>query len=367
VFEGHTIFPIGIDIGSRNLFAVQLQQSRQSLVVRGLLQRALPANTEDPVEAGEMMLPWLKEVNGSNRFRGKKAAVHLPSHDILSFPIRFKCDRPQDLEAAILRESSKYLPFPVEEAIMDYPSITEDKSDHYRATVIAVHRDQINAYLNIFKRAGLMVETVDFQVSSLMRLHGHFFNITHRPDILCHIGQAQTLLAVVTADSIVAQRYVPWGMQVLIEKIAANLVLSDGPCNVKILIKNYGLSFDADQSESTPAGLEGTDEEEQDSMRRVIHQILAPHMEVLIHEFHKLIGYVRSEEQNSTFEKIFIYGQGAFICGLDQYLASRLDIPTLLINPLTKVTMANVGIIDQSKGGPFALAMGLALRKVVWL
>jgi Tfp pilus assembly PilM family ATPase len=90
-------------------------------------------------------------------------------------------------------------------------------------------------------------------------------------------------------------------------------------------------------------------------------------MEELIHELHKLIGYVRSEEQNSTFENIYVYGQGTVVRDLDRYLASRLDIPTQLIDPLTKVTMANDSIVDQSEGGPFALAMGLALRKVAWL
>ena len=367
MFERQSIFPIGIDIGSRNLYAFQLQQLRQGLAVRGLLHRAFDARAEDPVEAGKLMLPRLQEIVKSNRFSGKKAAVHLPPHNILSYPIRFKSDRPQDIEAAILRESTKYLPFPVAEAILDYPSVTEGKADQYRATVIAVHRDRIDAYLKILKQAGLVVETVDFHVSSLLRLHSHFFNLTHRPDILCHIGQIQTLLAVVTADSIVAQRYVPWGLQVLLEKIAANLLPSDDPRNGKILLKNYGLSFDTDKRESSAAGLKGSDEDQTDSMRRVIHQILTPKMEELIHELHKLIGYVRSEEQNSTFENIYVYGHGTFVRDLDRYLECRLDIPTQLIDPLTKVTMANDSIIDQSEGGPFALAMGLALRKVAWL
>lgn len=367
MFERKSIFPIGIDIGTQNLFAVQLQQMRQGPAVRGLFHKAFDTKAEDPAEAGELMLPRLQEIVKSKRFSGKKAAVHLPSHDILSFPIRFTCDRPQDLEAAILQESKKYLPFPVEEAIIDYPTLTEGKAGYHKAIVIAVHRDPIKTYLNVLRRAGLVVDIVDFHVSSLLRLHNHFFNTTHRPDILCHIGQAQTLLAVVTADSILAQHYVPWGMQALLEKIAANLALSDGPRNVRILLKNYGLSFDTHKSDGTPAGPEDNEKEEEVGMRRVIHQILMPNMEALIHEFHKLIAYVRSEEQNSTFEKIFIYGQGAFIRDLDHYLAGRLDIPTQLINPLTKVTMTNDSIIEKSEGGPYAQAMGLALRKVSWL
>ncbi len=276
MFERPSTFPIGIDIGSQNLFAVQLQQMRQGLAVRGLFHRAFDEKSKDPAEAAEFMMPWLKEVAESNRFCGKKAAVHLPSHDILSFPIRFKCDGPHDLEAAILGESRKYLPFPVEEAIIDYPSVTEGKAHQYKAIVIAVYRDVANAYLNVLRRAGLVVEIVDFHVSSLLRLHNHFFNATRSPDILCHIGQVHTLLAVVTADSIVAQRYVPWGMQVLLEKIAANLAFSDASHSVKILLKNYGLSSATYKNDNPAADIQDADKDETDSMRRVIHQILTP-------------------------------------------------------------------------------------------
>jgi type IV pilus assembly protein PilM len=367
VFEKQSIFPIGIDIGTQNLFAVQLRELRQGLAVRDVFHRAFAAKLDEPVEAAEIMLPRLQEVAGSKRFSGKKAAVHLPSHDILSFPIRFKCNGSHNIEAAILAESRKYLPFPVEEAIIDYPSVTESKAHQYKAIVIAVHRNVANAYLSVLKQAGLVVEIMDFHVSSLLRLHHHLFNAPRSPNILCHIGQDQTLLAVVTPDSIVAQRYVPLGMQVLLEKIAANLSFSDGSRSVKILLKNHGLSFATDKRDKTAAGIQNSDKDETDSMRRVIYQILTPELAELIHEFHKLIGYVRSEEQNSTFENIFVYGQGIFIRDLDRYLESQLEIPTQLVNPLTEVTIANDSVIDKSEGGPFALAMGLALRKVLWL
>jgi type IV pilus assembly protein PilM len=367
VFERQSIFPIAIDIGSQNLFAAQFQQPRQGLEVSGLFHREFDTNAQDPAAIGKLMLPRLREMVKSNRFRGKKAALHLPSHDILSFPIRFKCDRPQDLEPAIVQETTKYLPFPVEEAIIDYPSVTEGKADQFKATVIAAHRDHIKAYLNMARQAGLAVETVDFHVSSLLRLHRHLFDLSLRPDILCHVGQAQTLLAVATADSIVAQRYVPWGLQVLLEKIAANLALSDGRRNLKMLLRNYGLSFKSAKGEDSTDRFEARQADETDSMGRVIHQILAPNMEELIHELHKLIGYVRSEEQNSTFDNIYVYGQGTLVRDLDRYLESRLDISTQLVNPLATMTMTNDSFIDRSEGGPFALAMGLALRKVTWL
>jgi len=53
---------------------------------------------------------------------------------------------------------------------------------------------------------------------------------------------------------------------------------------------------------------------------------------------------------------------------LDDYLARRMSMPTQLLNPLHTMELSTRGIlVDPSEGGPFALAVGLAMRKVAWL
>ncbi|GAH22810.1 unnamed protein product, partial [marine sediment metagenome] len=61
-------------------------------------------------------------------------------------------------------------------------------------------------------------------------------------------------------------------------------------------------------------------------------------------------------------------GQGSFIRHMDRYLEKQLNIPTTLINPITKVSLPDAAILpDVSEGASFALALGLAMRKVTWL
>ena len=53
---------------------------------------------------------------------------------------------------------------------------------------------------------------------------------------------------------------------------------------------------------------------------------------------------------------------------LDGYLENRLNIPTRAINPMHEVPLSESSILpDISSGAPFALALGLAMRKVTWL
>jgi type IV pilus assembly protein PilM len=363
-------YPIGIEIGNHNIFAAQLKPYRNGFAVRGLVHREMNGVTDDVSENVEALVPVLREIAKNKQFSGKKAVVQIPIQHILSFPVSFQVGKTETLEEAILRESKEYLPFPVAEAIIDYPSlisVSESEAVRYKATIVAVHRDHIRQYMSILKRVGLVVEAVDFRVSSLIRLHNYLHNVSHGQMILCHIGHTQSLLAIVGPDSILAQRYVPWGIQLLLGKIKANLELTDQKDNAKIILKKYGLRHE-NRERTGHDSEQNKDDNTPDNMSRIIYQILTPLIEELIHEFHKIIGYVRAEEQNAAFEKVYLYGQATLIRHLDFSLHKRLNIPTKLIDPMTQLALTDNSILpDKSEGGPFALALGLAMRKVPWL
>jgi type IV pilus assembly protein PilM len=371
MFEKKAKYPIGIDIQERQIFAAQLQLQRQGIAIKGLAHAEIDEGwqVDDPIERIDALQPPLKKMVKNKSLGGKRVVLHVPAQHIISFPIRFKPAGAETLEQAIVRESAAYLPFPIKEAIIDYPSLqpvkSGDTATEYKAVMIAVHRDLIEKYVGLLKQVGFEVEAVDFQVSSLIRLHRHLRNGTSGPTILCHLGMTQTLLVIVSDDCILAQRYVPTGLQNLLGKITDNLALSLGKNNAKVMLQKYGLAYQ-DQPRADRQAMDHGSETKR--LQRVIYQILSPQIEELLHELHKIIGYVRSETPHTVFEKIFVYGPGVLIRKLDDYLAKQLNIPTQLLNPLQTIQLSNDGIrVDPSEGGSFALAVGLAMRKVAWL
>ena len=367
------IYPIGIDIGSNNIYAAQLKKNRQDLVARGFVHRECEGAAQGIFNDGDGLIPVLREIAKDKRFRGRRAVVQFPSQYLLSFPITIELQGEEDIEQAILRKSKDYINFPLEEAIIDYPSLTPSVSgdvDKYRASINAVRRDHMKQYLLTLKKAGLTVEAVDSGISSLIRLHSHTYKSIQNPTILCNIGSGLSLFSVVTKDSILFQRHVPWGVQTLLRNLQANLELSQDRQKAAVLLKKYGL-FYGDCLECNGSINLGGEVMEQDDMRdmyRAIYQIINPHIEELVHEFHKVIGYARSEVHGESFEGIYIYGQGTTIHHLDSYLERRLNVPTKLMNPLSKIGLSDDSILpDLSEGSRFGLALGLAMRKVSWL
>ena len=362
-------YPIGLDIGNRHIYAAQVKESQQGFSVRGLWHRELNGGVKNLPEKSDSLVPLLREICKGRRFRGKKVIVNMPSQHISSFPIRFQVGESEALEEAILRESRKYVAFPMEEAVIDYPSITSLTSaelNQYGATIIATRRDHVQQYLSMLKQAGLSVEAFDSGVCALLRLYHSLYDTTDNPVVLCNIGHTQSLLSIVTKDNILAHHHISWGTQILLRKLLINLEQLGGENNAEILLKKYGLLYE--DRENYEDGMDLSEDTEMDNMLRAIFQIITPYIEEVIHEFHKIIAYVRSEISNPIFEGIYMYGQATRIRNLDRYIERRLNIPTTLVNPFANPTFSGKVILpDTSEGAPFALALGLAIRKVPWL
>jgi len=361
-------YPIGIDIQNQHIYAAQFKNSRKGLVVRGLWQKGLNGEVDNLDKAQDILSPVFKEIAKSNKFQGKKVIVHPPFQEIFTFPIRFRISEGDDVEELIVRESKKYIPFPIEEAVIDYPSISSVPSSghhQYTVTIIASRKDHIKHYLDILKKAGLSAEIIDFSVSALLRLHHILYTPCENPIVLGNIGHTESLLSIVTKEDILAQRMVTWGIQPLVDKLRANFEHLGEEHKARMLLTNFGLRYeDRGKSEKRSDISEKT---EMDSMQKVIYQLVTPHTEELIHECHKLMAYVRSETQNPKFEAVYMYGLANMIGNLDGFMENRLQLPITLVNPIRENGFQNNGMFtDVSDGADFALALGLAMRKVTW-
>ena len=360
--------PIGIDIGNHHIYAAQFKRIKSGLTTRALWHRETQEDITNLFEEEDKLVPHFKAISTNRQFQGKSVVIKLPSQNIYSFPARFKVAADETVEEAILREAAEHLTFPIEDAILDYPSLTpKEDGKSYTATIVAVSREDINRYMRIMKKAGLQVDAVEFDVSSLIRLHKHLFETIKNIAILCNVGHTQTLLTMATAESILGQRSVPWGVRGLTDKILSNIELQNDRNNARALLKMHGLAHE----DRTGVKGEGEEVEDHDTigMRRVIYQILTPLIDEFVFEFHRMVSYARSEEENPFFEGIYMYGQAPLIRHLDAYIESRVGIQTFQVDPLrNEVFASEEGDVPYSPdNAPYAMALGLAMRNVPWL
>ncbi len=359
-------YPIGLDIGKDHIYAAQFKKNGQKLAIRGLWHKSLNGASKDSDKSADFLVSLLRQIAQYKGFKGKKVVVHIPPQEIFSFPIHFNVNAGESIEAVIVRESEKYLPFAIDVAIIDYPSISSPSSEGYTATIVASRKKRIEHYLTILKQSGLSAEVIDFGVSALLRLHHFLFSAAEDPIVLCNVGYTGSMIAIVHKDLILANRYIDWGTKALIENLQHNFEHLGDEKKASLFLKKYGLLYENEKNRKQES--EPGNDPEIDNILKVIYQISTPHIEELIHECHQIMAYVRSEFSNPPFAAIYIYGLATVIENLDKYFEMRLGIPTKHVNPLLSSNFDdNKSLSDITEGAPFALALGSALRPVTWL
>ena len=157
MFGLRRVHPIGIHIDDRHVYALQLKKAKDGLTVSGMAHCEFEGGLEGALRGKSNLVAQMEEIGKSRRLRGKRAVVHLPSEYTYTFPINIHVDQGEALEEAIVRESEKHLPFPLEEAVIDYSSlvsVTSGTDTDYRAIVMAARRDQVEQFTLTLRQAG---------------------------------------------------------------------------------------------------------------------------------------------------------------------------------------------------------------------
>jgi type IV pilus assembly protein PilM len=372
VFDKETTFPIAIDIQGEHLYAVQLKERRhgmakKGLAIKGLAHKKLKTALSEDSEGWKDLIPELREIKKNKTFRGKRAVIHLPARYTHVFPLSLQVNEGETIEEAIVAESEKHFPFPVDEAVIDYPSIVETSSgpsETYRSIVVGAELSKLQQLISEFKKAGLFVEAVDVDVSSLIRVHRYLHKLERDFVAICYIGHTRSVLSVVNHERILVYRHTPWGILSLITKLQEHLDIPRSQI-IKIL-QEHGVSKTGlgKQDTSFPPYDPGLAE----NVQSAVIEILAPYMEDFVYAFHNVTGYAISEVPGAKIQKAYFYGQADIIKGLDIYLENLLNTSVDLVNPIEQVPYRKgFSVSDLPEAGSFSLAFGLAMRKVPWL
>ena len=367
MFTEATTYPIAIDIQGNNLYAVQLKGKGQGLTIKGLAHKKLKQKVTKDREDWDDLIAELRDITKNKAFGGKRAVFHLPAQFTHVFPVSVHVKDGDTVEEALLAESGKHLSFPIEEAVIDYPSIVQTVSGNtatYRSIIVGAQLSNLQQMMAEFKKAGLSVEAVDVDISSLIRVHRYFHDLGKDFVSLCYIGHGQSVLSVVNQERILVYRHIPWGISTLIARLQEQLGLARS--EVITILKEHGVSKKGPVEKDAAA--KSDDAGLVESVGAALVEILAPYLEEFVYAFHNVTGYAISEAPDVKIKKAYLYGQADIIKGFDAYLKNALNTSVELINPLEQVPYRKgLRAGDLSEAGSFSLAFGLAMRKIPWL
>jgi type IV pilus assembly protein PilM len=341
---------IGLDISSSAVKLVELTaHGKDGYRVERYTIEVLPkdavsdgniANLEGVVDC--VRRAW-KRLGTSTR----NVAMALPGSAVITKKIIVPAGlRDEELEAQVESEANQYIPFAIDEVNLDYQIIGPSPSvpDEMEVLIAASKKERVEDRVAVADAAGLKAVVVD--VESLATLSAFELIERQLPDG----GENQVIALIDAGANVMTLTVLRNGQQIYAREQAFG-----GGQLTQDITRHYGMTHEdaeaAKRAGSLPEGYEA--------------ELLNPFMENLALEVSRALQFFFTSTQYNQVDHIVLAGGCAVIPGIDEVVATRTQVNTLIANPF-----ANMIVSDrvrakslQSDSSSLMVACGLALRR----
>ena len=338
---GRRTTQLGISLSDRSVEIVEVAEAKSGASVVAAARGVLPAGV---VEHGritdqEKFVAALKQVMVSGKFSTRRAVFSLP--DVVSFLHVFRFPPAmtrEEMKGALKLQAEEVIPLSLAETLFDFV-ITEHNNDHVDVLYVAVARDALLAYRDAFAKAGMDLEAVSTDASSLSRLVS-LNKESKDAAMVVDIGDRTTTLLVVDA----------MGVRSSFTRFTAGAAMTEAVA--------IALQLDAQKAQTTKEknGLQGDAK---------VTTVLQPFVERIGKDIVETIGYHEAHHA-TTVKEIVCVGGSSLMPGIVDALSAaaakarpgvrvRLSDPWLVAKPSSKSS------VQKNDGLIFAPAIGSAL------
>ncbi|MFV1958276.1 MAG: type IV pilus assembly protein PilM [Planctomycetota bacterium] len=329
---------IGLDVGTRAVKAVELTWNAGP-VITGYGYAELPS----PDAVPETVLRVLRE----NDFHSRHVVTSVSGKAVIVRYLTMYQMSADDLRNAIRFEADKYIPFDVDEVVLDCQPFESDgvgdlAPNEMRVLLVACKRAVIDEQLRILAAAGLHPEIVDVDVFAL----GNAFETAvrrgpeggSRVSALVDVGASKTCVNLVRAGTSLFTREIHAGGDAFTSAIGNRLGLKQA--EAEALKQRPGQEVERVRAAVTPA------------------------VDDLAAEIRLSFEYFENQF-DLGIDEVLLSGGGARLVGLDDDLGRIFDRPTMSWDPTGDMPIA-AGTVDvdalREHVSELAVAIGLASR-----
>jgi len=153
---------LGLDIGSHSVKLVELTQDGDDLFLTAMGRRRL----DSPDLAAESVADLIDSLG----VRTKKCATSVSGRSVIVRYVPMMRLPDEELKAAMAYEADKYIPFEVDDVVLDCQRLETDEdlgSDQMKVLLVAVKRTLVDDHVNMIEGLGLQPTIVDVDVFAL--------------------------------------------------------------------------------------------------------------------------------------------------------------------------------------------------------
>lgn len=341
---------LGVDISTSAVKLIEIADAgKNAFRIERYAIESLPrdALTDGNIANFEAVSEALKRAWRRMGTRVKNVAVALPGAAVITKKIIAPAGlREDELESQVETEANQYIPFALDEVNLDFqvlgaaPSGPED----VEVLIAASRKEKVEDRVAAVEAAGLKAVIMDVEPFAMQTAYELI-----APQ-LPNGGREQTVAIVDIGATTMHLNILHNNQSVYIrdQNFGGNQLTQE-------IQRRYGLSAEEAELAKRQGGLPETYEPE----------ILQPFVETLAGEVARALQFFFSSAQYNRVDHILLAGGGVAIPGVDELVASRTQVSTLIANPFANMVLSSKVKARQLTADAPALlvACGLAMRR----
>jgi type IV pilus assembly protein PilM len=308
------VTPIGLDIGSSSIRAVEVRRSKDEYSLSNFGQIPIPPGTvaggvvQDPVA----IIAALKQLWAACKFGTKRVSIGVTSPQLVVREMSVSNLPPKEMRQALPFQVKDALPLAVERSLLDFFPLDEPGGNPtVRGLLIAMPKEAVMTAVDAAEKSGLHVEAVDLASFALLRAASR---LDAQVEAIVDIG-AQVTSVVVHADGEpLIVRTVPRGGIEITETIATRLGIPT--MEAEALKCRFGINGDGNPATAEAAA---------DAVRP------------LASELRSSFTYLASGERQKQVTRVALCGGSALMPGLAEHLQSQLGITVMYADSASRL------------------------------
>jgi len=336
---------VGLDMGHHAIKVVQLERKPHGFTLLSLGAKKIPAGSSDSKTKfnTDVYTSLLNELWEEQKINTKKVKVTISDPAIYMRHISVPRIQENELAKAIKWQAEKYIPFSVDDAVVDFQVLdTYSSSDQNQMdiVIIAAEIKVIENYLNVLKAAKLKPVIIDITPFSITKAYLKNYQLDDKNLIaLIDIGAGTTSLILLKGESLMFVRKFELGGNHITKTIAK------------------GMNLDFAQTEKIKC--------ESSSSPPEIGNLMAPVIEEMVGQIERSFAYCGRELLEVKIKKIVLTGGGAQLKGLDKVLGKKFSLPVEWADPFKNTRCLDLSSFRKdalsSKAVETMAALGSAL------
>lgn len=358
--------PIGLDLGHDSIKMMQLEvigESAPGLPGRGLAvvaaaKQALPDEArKNPEKRMALVAETVRRMLTRQPFVGRRVVATLPREMIHVKNLRLPLIPAAELEAAVQFEARTAFSFDIDDARVQFlpaGEVRQGNETRQEVVVLAVKNTDANACLEQLEQCGVVVESLDSEITGLFRAFERF--IRRREDeqevhVIVDIGVRRTQVMIGRGRDISFYKPIDIGGQHLLEAVGRKLGITTD--EAKALRQRL---LDSGETASVK-------DARQDAVRQAVLDATRSVAEELGRELVMCLRYHSVTFRGHRPARVRMVGGEANDPQLHAVFKSLLSVPIEAARPLLSVDTSRMKPMDRrGTMSQWSLAMGLGLR-----